>query len=113
MSDADQVNFGHEVVSREEKTERVGQVFHKVAGRYDMMNDLMSFGAHRLFKRMVIIPPNKIHVIAVTHMSRPTSSYSRIKACRPPITACTSFVALRRRDLVSIAALSLFKGIPK
>lgn len=54
MSDADQVNFGHEVVSREEKTERVGQVFHKVAGRYDMMNDLMSFGAHRLFKRMVI-----------------------------------------------------------
>ena len=54
MSDAEQVNFGHEVVSREEKTERVGQVFHKVAGRYDIMNDLMSFGAHRLFKRMVI-----------------------------------------------------------
>src|SRR4029079_18761598 len=46
----DQVNFGDELVSPEEKTRRVGQVFSSVARRYDLMNDLMSGGLHRLWK---------------------------------------------------------------
>lgn len=46
----DQVNFGDELVSREEKTRRVGAVFSSVARRYDIMNDLMSAGMHRLWK---------------------------------------------------------------
>jgi demethylmenaquinone methyltransferase/2-methoxy-6-polyprenyl-1,4-benzoquinol methylase len=46
----DQVNFGDEVVSPEEKTRRVGAVFSSVAQRYDLMNDLMSGGMHRLWK---------------------------------------------------------------
>ena len=46
----DQVNFGDRLVSPEEKTRRVGQVFSSVARRYDMMNDLMSGGMHRLWK---------------------------------------------------------------
>lgn len=49
-----QVNFGAERVSPEEKTRRVGGVFDTVAQRYDLMNDVMSFGSHRLFKRMAI-----------------------------------------------------------
>ena len=44
------VNFGEELVSPEEKTRRVGQVFSSVARRYDLMNDLMSGGMHRLWK---------------------------------------------------------------
>jgi demethylmenaquinone methyltransferase / 2-methoxy-6-polyprenyl-1,4-benzoquinol methylase len=44
------VNFGEELVSPEEKTRRVGQVFSSVARRYDVMNDLMSGGMHRLWK---------------------------------------------------------------
>ena len=44
------VNFGDELVSPEEKTRRVGAVFSSVARRYDMMNDLMSGGMHRLWK---------------------------------------------------------------
>jgi demethylmenaquinone methyltransferase/2-methoxy-6-polyprenyl-1,4-benzoquinol methylase len=47
---SDQVNFGDELVSPEEKTRRVGQVFSSVARRYDVMNDLMSGGMHRLWK---------------------------------------------------------------
>ncbi|CAA9510932.1 MAG: 2-methoxy-6-polyprenyl-1,4-benzoquinol methylase [uncultured Sphingomonas sp.] len=47
---ADQVNFGDELVSPEEKTRRVGAVFSSVARRYDLMNDLMSGGMHRLWK---------------------------------------------------------------
>ena len=47
---SDKVNFGDELVSPEEKTRRVGQVFSSVARRYDLMNDLMSGGMHRLWK---------------------------------------------------------------
>jgi len=47
---AEQVNFGDELVSPEEKTRRVGAVFSSVARRYDMMNDFMSGGMHRLWK---------------------------------------------------------------
>ena len=44
------VSFGQEDVSPEEKTARVGAVFSSVARRYDVMNDAMSGGLHRLWK---------------------------------------------------------------
>jgi len=47
---SDKVNFGDTLVSPEEKTRRVGAVFSSVARRYDLMNDLMSGGMHRLWK---------------------------------------------------------------
>ena len=47
---SDEVNFGDELVTRDEKTRRVGRVFSSVARRYDLMNDLMSGGMHRLWK---------------------------------------------------------------
>jgi demethylmenaquinone methyltransferase/2-methoxy-6-polyprenyl-1,4-benzoquinol methylase len=46
----DKVNFGDELVTPEEKTRRVGGVFTSVARNYDLMNDLMSGGMHRLWK---------------------------------------------------------------
>lgn len=46
----DKVNFGDELVSPQEKTRRVGGVFTSVARNYDLMNDLMSGGLHRLWK---------------------------------------------------------------
>jgi demethylmenaquinone methyltransferase/2-methoxy-6-polyprenyl-1,4-benzoquinol methylase len=48
------VDFGFERVAPEEKTERVRQVFESVATKYDLMNDLMSFGVHRLWKRFAL-----------------------------------------------------------
>jgi demethylmenaquinone methyltransferase/2-methoxy-6-polyprenyl-1,4-benzoquinol methylase len=47
---AEKVSFGDRLVSPEEKTRRVGEVFSSVARRYDLMNDLMSGGLHRLWK---------------------------------------------------------------
>jgi demethylmenaquinone methyltransferase/2-methoxy-6-polyprenyl-1,4-benzoquinol methylase len=47
---AQKVNFGDQLVSPEEKTRRVGEVFSSVARRYDLMNDIMSGGLHRLWK---------------------------------------------------------------
>ena len=46
----DKVNFGEQLVTPEEKTRRVGGVFSSVARNYDVMNDLMSGGMHRLWK---------------------------------------------------------------
>lgn len=51
MSDVD---FGHRKVAPEEKTRLVRGVFESVADSYDLMNDLMSLGTHRLFKRMTL-----------------------------------------------------------
>ena len=46
----DTVSFGYEQVAPDEKTRRVGGVFTSVASRYDVMNDAMSGGMHRLWK---------------------------------------------------------------
>ncbi|MEM9621504.1 MAG: class I SAM-dependent methyltransferase [Pseudomonadota bacterium] len=53
MSD-NKVSFGYQQVEPDEKTQMVGDVFRRVADQYDIMNDLMSLGSHRLFKRMVV-----------------------------------------------------------
>lgn len=47
-------DFGFKEVAPEEKTRLVGEVFSSVARRYDLMNDLMSLGVHRLWKRQFV-----------------------------------------------------------
>jgi demethylmenaquinone methyltransferase/2-methoxy-6-polyprenyl-1,4-benzoquinol methylase len=47
-------HFGYKTVNVEEKAGKVADVFHSVASNYDLMNDLMSAGVHRLWKRMTI-----------------------------------------------------------
>ena len=48
-------DFGFREVPEAVKTRLVGDVFHSVAGKYDLMNDLMSFGVHRLWKRFAVL----------------------------------------------------------
>jgi demethylmenaquinone methyltransferase/2-methoxy-6-polyprenyl-1,4-benzoquinol methylase len=50
----DTTDFGYEKVAPDEKTRRVRSVFESVAGKYDVMNDLMSAGLHRLWKRFAL-----------------------------------------------------------
>jgi demethylmenaquinone methyltransferase/2-methoxy-6-polyprenyl-1,4-benzoquinol methylase len=47
-------HFGYKDVKTEDKQAMVADVFHSVAAKYDVMNDLMSFGVHRLWKRFTI-----------------------------------------------------------
>ena len=47
-------HFGFDTVPEEEKAKRVAGVFTSVAGKYDVMNDLMSAGLHRLWKRFAV-----------------------------------------------------------
>jgi demethylmenaquinone methyltransferase/2-methoxy-6-polyprenyl-1,4-benzoquinol methylase len=49
------VDFGYERVAAAEKAARVRGVFDSVAGKYDLMNDLMSAGLHRLWKRFALL----------------------------------------------------------
>ena len=49
-SASEKVSFGYEDVAPDEKTQRVGAVFSNVAAKYDVMNDAMSGGMHRLWK---------------------------------------------------------------
>ena len=48
------VDFGYQQVPRADKAQRVRAVFDSVASRYDLMNDLMSGGAHRLWKKFAL-----------------------------------------------------------
>ena len=51
---SNKTHFGFRDVNESEKARLVGDVFTKVASRYDVMNDLMSFGVHRLWKRFAV-----------------------------------------------------------
>ncbi len=50
----EETDFGFEKVLKDEKAARVGAVFDRVAGRYDLMNDLMSLGLHRAWKAFTV-----------------------------------------------------------
>ena len=54
MTHPDRTDFGFEKVAWADKAKRVRSVFASVAGKYDVMNDLMSLGVHRLWKRFAL-----------------------------------------------------------
>ena len=54
MSEKDTTHFGYKEVDKDAKAGMVADVFHSVASRYDLMNDLMSGGIHRIWKRFTI-----------------------------------------------------------
>ena len=54
MSDSKQTNFGFRQVNEKDKADLVRDVFDSVSKNYDLMNDLMSFGIHRLWKKIAI-----------------------------------------------------------
>ena len=54
MADNKTTHFGYKTVDAQDKVKMVAGVFHSVAAKYDLMNDLMSGGVHRLWKRFTI-----------------------------------------------------------
>jgi len=69
MADDKTTHFGYKTVDSKDKVKMVAGVFHSVAAKYDIMNDLMSGGVHRLWKRFTIElsgvrPGNKVLDIA-------------------------------------------------
>ncbi|MFA6040356.1 MAG: bifunctional demethylmenaquinone methyltransferase/2-methoxy-6-polyprenyl-1,4-benzoquinol methylase UbiE [Methylophilus sp.] len=54
MQDNNTTHFGFKTVAENEKQQKVGEVFHSVAQKYDIMNDVMSAGMHRLWKKFTV-----------------------------------------------------------
>jgi demethylmenaquinone methyltransferase/2-methoxy-6-polyprenyl-1,4-benzoquinol methylase len=54
VEDDQTTHFGYRTVATHEKEQKVAEVFHSVAKKYDVMNDLMSAGLHRLWKRFTL-----------------------------------------------------------
>jgi demethylmenaquinone methyltransferase/2-methoxy-6-polyprenyl-1,4-benzoquinol methylase len=54
MDEQNTTHFGFQSVAEEDKVKKVGEVFHSVAQKYDIMNDVMSAGLHRVWKRFAV-----------------------------------------------------------
>jgi len=70
-------SFGNEKVTPEERKRRISHVFASVAARYDLMNDLMSFGIHRLWKRSMVKPINLTRDAVVIDLAGGTGDVAR------------------------------------
>lgn len=79
---AAETHFGYQTVDESEKAARVGAVFDSVATRYDIMNDLMSAGMHRLWKRFTVGQANLRAGMKVLDVAGGTADLSRAFARR-------------------------------
>jgi demethylmenaquinone methyltransferase / 2-methoxy-6-polyprenyl-1,4-benzoquinol methylase len=75
-------HFGYERVDATEKSARVREVFDSVAGRYDLMNDLMSLGVHRLWKRFAVFATGVRKGARVLDLAAGTGDITRLLADR-------------------------------
>jgi demethylmenaquinone methyltransferase/2-methoxy-6-polyprenyl-1,4-benzoquinol methylase len=78
----DKTHFGFEQVPVEEKAQRVRGVFESVAGKYDLMNDLMSVGLHRLWKRFAVRATGVREGMRVLDLAGGTGDLARLFAER-------------------------------
>lgn len=79
MATSNETHFGSRRVALEEKQALVDDVFHKVARRYDLMNDLMSVGVHRLWKEALVTainPPRGAHAFSLLDVAGGTGDIS-------------------------------------
>ena len=71
-------HFGYQEVNEADKSKYVGEVFTSVAKNYDVMNDAMSFGMHRLWKKILVElaavgEKDVILAVSYTHLTLPTT----------------------------------------
>jgi demethylmenaquinone methyltransferase/2-methoxy-6-polyprenyl-1,4-benzoquinol methylase len=76
----EKTHFGYEEVVSEDKARRVRGVFESVAGRYDLMNDLMSLGWHRIWKRFAVEATNTRPGMSVLDVAGGTGDLARLFA---------------------------------
>ena len=86
MSEPLSHSFGYEDVSTPERRHRIRTVFDKVARRYDLMNDLMSFGVHRLWKRKLVRLARRYRGDEIVDLAGGTGDIARLlvedRSCR-------------------------------
>ena len=72
-----ETHFGFQKVGEQDKAAKVGAVFDSVSQRYDIMNDLMSAGLHRLWKRFTVGQANLRPGMRVLDVAGGTADLSR------------------------------------
>jgi demethylmenaquinone methyltransferase/2-methoxy-6-polyprenyl-1,4-benzoquinol methylase len=88
----DETHFGQRTVRLDEKQSLVNDVFRRVAGRYDVMNDLMSFGLHRVWKDILVakVRPSLTRPFAHIDVAGGTGDVAmRVAKAGGPLTAVT------------------------
>jgi demethylmenaquinone methyltransferase / 2-methoxy-6-polyprenyl-1,4-benzoquinol methylase len=88
-----ETHFGYQKVPLDDKQRLVDDVFQKVADRYDLMNDLMSFGLHRLWKDLLVakVRPSRNRPFAHLDVAGGTGDVAfRVAEAGGPLTAVTA-----------------------
>ena len=106
------VNFGFKQVDKTEKENLVGQVFSSVAHKYDLMNDVMSLGIHRLWKAKLIdqLDPDKI----LLDMASGTGDIAKryyLKCNNPNITLCDINIDMLKVGQNKLLDENIFQGL--
>jgi len=81
-------SFGRQQVATDERRSLIRQVFATIAPRYDLMNDLMSFGIHRLWKRTLARRCDGLHGVVVDLAGGTGDVARRLDGCGRRITVC-------------------------
>ena len=92
-SPREETHFGYRKVPLDEKQDLVDRVFHQVADRYDLMNDLMSFGLHRFWKDLLVakVAPSRDRAFAHLDVAGGTGDVAfRLAEAGGPLTRVTA-----------------------
>jgi demethylmenaquinone methyltransferase / 2-methoxy-6-polyprenyl-1,4-benzoquinol methylase len=81
-------SFGRQQVATDERRSLIREVFATIAPRYDLMNDLMSFGIHRLWKRTLVRRCDGIHGLVVDLAGGTGDVARRLDGCGRRVTVC-------------------------
>lgn len=106
------VNFGFKEVEEKEKQSLVAQVFSSVASKYDLMNDVMSFGIHRMWKNKLIeqLAPDKKLLDMAAGTGDIAKRYYQ-KCTNPDISLCDINIEMLEQGRNRLLDENIFKGL--
>ncbi len=108
-------HFGYQDVSPEEKTVKVSAVFDSVASKYDVMNDAMSFGLHRIWKHQLVYLVNVRPSFKVLDLAAGTADLSALLAPKlseqGEITLCDMNLAMLEHGREKLVDKGLLKNL--
>ena len=106
-------SFGKQKVKQNQKTKMVQNVFREVAKKYDLMNDLMSFGTHRLWKNNLIELMNIQNSDKIIDVGSGTGDLIKIMQRKKPDVSITSIDLNIEMLKSSIAASTIEPPVPE
>ena len=108
-------HFGYQDVSPEEKTAKVSAVFDSVASKYDVMNDAMSFGLHRIWKHQLVYLANVRPSFKVLDLAAGTADLSALLAPKlgeqGEITLCDLNLAMLEHGREKLVDKGMLKNL--